>query len=123
MKSIKQWQKEIYKWAKKKGFWSRKRSALEMHALMHTEISEATESVRRSFAPLHFEVIPPSFIDITKPVTSLKYKPEGEMIELTDVVIRIMDYFEHKKWDLENCLVMKMAYNKKRPYRHGNKKY
>ena len=50
-------------------------------------------------------------------------KPCGEAIELADVVIRIMDYFGHKKWNLEKCIEMKMKYNKGRAYRHGGKKY
>jgi len=50
-------------------------------------------------------------------------KPEGEAVELADAVIRIMDYFESKGWDLEHVIELKHDYNKTRSYRHGGKKY
>jgi hypothetical protein len=50
-------------------------------------------------------------------------KPEGELVELADAVIRIADYCESKGWDLEKALQLKMNYNDTRPFRHGGKKY
>lgn len=84
-----------------------KRTALEIHALIHSEVSEATEAVRegkesfyRKFATM---------------------KPEGEQVELADAVIRIMDYFGAQGWDLENTIQEKMNYNRSRTFRHGAK--
>lgn len=81
---------------------------LEVHALIHSEISEATECVRNDY--VHY------FEDSTD-----DNKPEGESVELADAIIRIADYFGSKGWDLENIVKKKMEYNKTRPYRHGNK--
>ena len=50
-------------------------------------------------------------------------KPEGELIELADAVIRIFDYAGAKGWDLEEAIKLKMTYNKTRSHRHGGKKY
>lgn len=78
--------KEVHSMAKKKGWYDgTPRTALEIHALIHSEISEA--------------------------------------IELADAIIRIMDYFGYKNWNLEEILNIKIQYNKTRAYRHGNKKF
>ena len=50
-------------------------------------------------------------------------KPEGEAVELVDAVIRIMDYFGYRGWDMEQVIEAKMEYNETRSYRHDNKKY
>lgn len=57
------------------------------------------------------------------PRWSKESKVEGEAVELADAVIRIMDYFGHKGWDLEKILEEKIRYNASRPYRHGGKKF
>lgn len=49
-------------------------------------------------------------------------KPEGIPIELADCVIRILDFCEGFGINLEAALLMKMEYNKTRPYKHGGKK-
>ena len=92
-----------------KGWWEgAPRSPLEIHALIHSEVSEATECVR--IHEQHFHQGPNG-------------KPEGEAVELVDAVIRIMDYFGRKKWNLAGILLAKMAYNAKRPHRHGGKRF
>jgi hypothetical protein len=100
--------REIHNNAKEKGWHDEKRSALEIHALIHSEISEATEEVRSNRPSGMY---------------TCEGKPEGEPVELVDAVIRIMDYFGSKGWDLEGILMAKMEYNKTRSYRHGGKKY
>ena len=99
--------REIHNNAKSKGWHDEKRSALEIHALIHSEISEATEEVRNNKPSCYIE----------------NGKLEGEAVELVDAVIRIMDYFGHNGWDMESIIFGKMEYNKTRSYRHGNKKY
>lgn len=79
-----------------KGWWDEERSALEIHALIHTEISEATEAVRNQ-------------------------RTGGEQEELADAVIRIMDYFGKRGWDLQDWIQWKMSVNEKRSYKHGGK--
>jgi len=104
-KSIKDWQKEIHELAKTKGWWEKPRTALEIHALVHSEIAEATEAARSGLPP----------------VQQLLPKPEGEATELADAVIRILDWFEFNGWDLEQVMELKHTYNQTRSYRHGGK--
>lgn len=91
-----------------KGWWEEPRTALEVAALIHSEVSEAVEEARK-----------PNSVS-----WKLKEgeKPEGEAVELVDAVIRIFDYFGHRGWNFEKLLVEKMAYNEGRSYRHGGKK-
>lgn len=103
----------IHKTAVEKGFWSdtpefKQRTALEIHALIHSEVSEATEEARTNNPPVY-----------TKPLCS--EKPEGEAVELIDAVIRILDYFGARGWDADEIMKKKMAYNTTRQHRHGGK--
>lgn len=101
--------KKIHECAIEKGWWeiNKIRSALEIHALIHSEISEATEEVRNGNDYVYYK----------------QGKPEGEPVELVDTVIRIFDYFAFKGWNFEKILIKKMEYNENRKYRHGGKKY
>ena len=122
---------EIFEWGKSKGWHDGKpRSALEDHALFHSEIGEATEEVRAGNPIIYQLQTDPVHPGATKfkvePDDELwdsDFKPEGEAIELADTVIRIMHYFGTKGWDLEKAIELKMIFNHKRLYRHGNKKY
>ena len=97
----------VHRNAEVKGWHDSPRSALEIHALIHSEISEATEECRNG----------------QKDFYVADGKPEGEAVELVDAVIRIADYFGSKGWDLEKIIKAKMSYNEGRPYRHGGKRY
>ena len=101
------WVNEIHKLAKEKGWWDNNRNPLEIHMLMVSEIAEATECYRDNKIDYY---------------VSDSKKPEGEAAELVDCIIRIMDYFGYKGWNLETLLQIKHDYNKTRPYRHGGKK-
>lgn len=91
---------------RKKGFYDNPPSALEIHALITTEVAEATEAVRKG--------LPDSFVDENG-------KPQGEAFEIIDVIIRCFDYCGHKGWDVDELIREKLAYNLKRPYKHGKK--
>jgi len=101
---------EIHSIAVSKGWWSAKgeveRTPLEIHALIHAEISEATEEVRNNKPAEYAGVLG---------------KPEGEAVELMDAVIRILDYFGAMNWDADAMMRRKIEYNKTRSFRHGNK--
>lgn len=104
--------KESHETALAKGWWEPPvRSALEIHALIHSEIGEATEERRRHTESFYY------------PYKGENVSPEGEAVELADAIIRICDYFGYKGWDLESVLRAKLDYNKGRSYRHGGKKY
>lgn len=130
----------VHETAKEKGWYESKilKTPLECHMLMVSEIAEASEEVRKGTSPIYFEVentqggvplingniqiqgcVLPHEIDPVFPVQHLK--PEGELIELADTVIRIMDYCGYKGWDLEAAIKMKHNFNTTRPTRHGGK--
>ena len=107
--TIKEWQKKVFDIAKSKGWYDAEvpqATSIERHMLIVSEVAEATEEVRNGKEPIYIK----------------DGKPEGEAIELADVVIRVMDHFEHMGWDLEEAIKIKSDFNETRPYRHGGKK-
>lgn len=87
-----------YENAVEHGWWEEGREDGTLIALMHSELSEALEALRKG--------------------------DEANLAEeLADVVIRIMDYCGHRGIDLENAILVKMAINKNRPYKHGGKRF
>lgn len=113
-KSIQTWTDEIHAMAKEKGWWENPRSPLDVHMLIVSEIAEATEEARKKTNPVYFD---------DSPGAAYPLKPEGELIELADAVIRIMDYCGFKNWDLEAAIRMKVEYNASRAHRHGGKAF
>ena len=90
-----------------KGWWDKEREIPELIALIHSELSEALEEYRVS-----------ENLDIRYE----NNKPEGFVVELADVLIRIFDLSGKYKIDLKKALETKLKYNETREYRHGNKK-
>lgn len=70
-------------------------------ALMHTELSEAVEGIRKNA------------MDDKLPHRSM------EEVELADALIRILDDAGAYKFDLGGAVVEKLNYNRTRPYKHG----
>ena len=100
--------KEVYETSREKGWHDSPRETGTIHMLIVSEIAEATEAARMSQEPMWY---------------TREGKPEGEAVELADAVIRIMDYFASKGWNLDHVINEKIAYNKTRSYRHGGKKF
>lgn len=85
-----------------KGWWPGDRSAHEMQMLMVSEIAEATEEVRSNRPSVWFASHrEPTTIEAGLLRAASGVKPEGEAIEIGDLLIRIGDYFGHRGWDLE----------------------
>ena len=100
---------ESHATAKEKGWWdSPKRKVPELIALIHSEVSEALEAYRIG--------------EVDTKWYGENGKPEGVVVELADTVIRIADLCGEFGLDLESALTEKMAYNKTRTHRHGNKR-
>ena len=101
---------QAHQTAKDKGWWDEPhRDDLALIALMHSELSEAVECVRRDEKHL--------WIDESK-----GGKPEGVAAEFADVILRIADCCAFYGIPLETALKLKLEYNKTRPHRHGGKK-
>jgi hypothetical protein len=103
--------------------------------LIVTEVAEMTEEIREGNPDVYVEQdgvkIPielpeiPSFIlteNGNTPEEKMTFrKPEGEAIELADVLIRCLDYAGSKGWDVDALVRTKLEYNKTRSFRHGGK--
>jgi hypothetical protein len=134
--SIQYWQKKIMAWAESKG-WNQglqERSFGDWIALLHTEISEAYEDHRnnRGFAEVYYERkgMPgntyseeeKSKLLMSGEAELQEFKPCGIPIEMADLAIRLFHLAEYFDFDLAEVISQKMAYNEKRPFRHGGKK-
>lgn len=87
-RTISEWVKDVHQTAIEKGWFEEERQRLELHMLMLTEISEATEEIRNHKPSFYIE----------------NGKPEGEAIELVDGLLRIFDYAGYKNIDLIHYL-------------------
>lgn len=88
------------------GWWEKPRSFGEICSLIHSEVSEAFEEHRNNTPVVYY----------------VHGKPEGQIIELIDVVIRVLDYLASESVPIEKYLLIKHEYNKTRSYLHGGKK-
>ena len=76
----------------------------------HSELSEALECTRDDK-------------DLSATWVRDDGKPEGFVVELADVIIRIVDYVEALGLtdDLIDAMELKVSYNSTRPHKHGRK--
>ena len=113
MKSFAQYQQEIYEINLANGWFDGDRTVGDDIALLHSEVSEAFEAFRSD----GLEDMTASEGKDGRPP-----KPEGFGSELADVLVRLLDTCQRTGIDLESELERKIAYNKTRGYRHGNKR-
>ena len=97
-------QAETFLIAKDHGFHERDIDDGRILCLIHSEISEALEALRKGNPK---DEHCPAY-------SSLE-------VELADAVIRIMDYAGMRGLDVAGAIRAKMDYNKTRPYKHGKK--
>lgn len=111
--NLNDYSKENHDIAKSKGWWENERNFPEQLCLMHSELSEILEEYRKGKNMTEI---------IFMPNEEGNSKPEGIPIEFADLLIRVFDTCGKYNINLEKAIEIKMEYNKKRPYRHGNKK-
>lgn len=103
---IRTMQHAVHQNAVEHGWWDEPREDGTCIALMHSELSECVEALRKGDFP------------------DKHCAPMGNaVVELADVVIRIMDFCERKKWNLGKAIIAKHEANKARPHMHGGKKF
>lgn len=105
-KTLRQYQHEITAWGHEKGWSFKPEEIPEKLMLICCEIAEAMEHYRTDKMEIFWDE---------------NGKPDGFPIELADAVIRIMHLCD-PNIDLAEAIDIKMEYNHKRPYRHGNLK-
>jgi NTP pyrophosphatase (non-canonical NTP hydrolase) len=97
---------QIYATAIAHGWWDEPLTDLELLAGHHAELSEAYEALRDG-NPQSDKI--PEFTAVEE--------------ELADTVIRILGHGAARGWDIPGAIMVKMAYNEGRAYKHGNKKF
>lgn len=97
---------KVHNDAKAKGWWEKPRSIQELFMLCITEIAEATEEERKGNAPVYFNT-PTGVVtmqdlggEMNLKVGDVAQKPEGALIELADVVIRLFDIAGAHNFDM-----------------------
>lgn len=100
--SFNQKSNEIHSIAKDKGFWNEPKNQAEMIALIHSELSEALEGLRKGNPP---DDHIPDFSSVEA--------------ELADVVIRVLDMAAGFDYNVAEAIIAKVEYNASRPYKHG----
>jgi NTP pyrophosphatase (non-canonical NTP hydrolase) len=111
-KSLTQMHDEVLEFCKAHGWYDKPVSFGEAIALLHSEVSEALEAYR---------IWGLGDGTALQTLEGTDAKPEGIGSEFADVLIRLLDYAARFDVNLDYEYERKMAYNRTRPYRHGNK--
>lgn len=93
-------------------------------ALIHSELSEALEALRKNRRADLF------FVENPSDMTDDEFKERFEMYvkdtvedEIADVLIRTLEFAATRGMDIQRHVEMKMKYNALRPYKHGGKRF
>ena len=109
--TIEELQDQAWRSAEEKGFHSdlngidQRRALLVRLCLLHTEVSEAAQVVKRKWGPIG---------------SAQRSAAEGELaLELADVAIRLGDLAETAGINLSDAVDVKMQQNRQRPHLYG----
>lgn len=118
-KTIAEMQAEVVANNEAKGWYENCATFPEAMAMLHSEVSEALEAWRTwgTQDGTYHVPLPEGGLPNGGPP-----KPEGVGSEFADVFIRLLDDCHLFGVDLEAEYERKMAHNRSRPYRHGNKR-
>jgi NTP pyrophosphatase (non-canonical NTP hydrolase) len=126
--------KRAHQAAKDKGFWETERNVPEALLLIISEVSEATEALRKD----HY-ADKAAVKDLYNDIEINKYEDEFNIMsgpwkagfeanvkssfedEIADVAIRLFDLCGGLNIDLQKHIELKMMYNSMRGYKHGKK--
>ena len=112
------------------GFWDKERNLGEMLMLATSELSEALEADRSGEPPLwyaheqdclHYPLNQIKDLWPKREGCTCRTKPEGAAVEVGDCIIRCLDTIRGN-WpdiDIDVLVQTKMAYNNRRPHKHG----
>lgn len=98
--------KIVHKTAIKKGWYEKERNKGELIALIHSELSEALEYLRKGDK-------------MSDHIPNFK----GVEEELADVIIRIMDMSQSCGYRVGQAIEAKIEFNLNRSYKHGGKEF
>jgi len=105
-----------------RGFYDNPETTAGILCLVHSELSEALESDRKS----HNTQSSLSDVEKIENLEAFKNVFESEVKntfedELADAAIRILDLCAYKGIDIGKHISLKLKYNATRPYKHGKK--
>ena len=114
--------KEVYEESKLKGFDVKNENLGQTLCLIHSEISEALEAVRKNrYANLsYFEIDDKKFSDIVSFESNFKTHIKDTFEdEIADTFTRLMDLVGALDIDIDRHIELKRRYNSLREYKHG----
>lgn len=95
----------VHETAKDKGWWDEERNDGELLALIHSEVSEALEVLRKD---------PEAMDDKVEFIRAIE-------AELADVIIRVLDFAKARGYDIGTAVIAKAGYNTTRERKHGKR--